>query len=224
MNNLVERMNNSEVFTHLKPAEREALTLTGHRKVLQAEEILCHQGDTWPYVFWILEGQMRSYIISPDGRTFVTGVWKEGKEFWGHSLFDEKGMPSTTEAVSRTMGYLWDGEEALEVIFHNTNAVRALLRRQTLLVRGRREIIFNLAFNPVTSRVAKLIVGLFEDAENQTVQRELTLDEMAARIASSPEVVCRVLHQFHASGFLDMKRATITLHDRAALENLISIE
>lgn len=222
MDDLVVMMDNSEVFSHLNSKEREELARYANRRILQRGEIFVRQGDEWRYVYWITKGELRSYISSPDGRTFVIGIWKEGMEFWGHTLFDGIEMPSTTEAVIETTGYLWNGEDALGCIFRNSEAIRALLRRQTRLIRGRREIIYNLAFNPVTSRVAKLVIGLFPDTENKTVLRELTLDDMAARIASSPEVVCRVLQQFHASGFVEMKRATITLNDRKALENLVS--
>jgi len=49
----------------------------------------------------------------------------------------------------------------------------------------------------------------------------LTLNAIASRVASSPEVVCRVLHQFQEEGVLDVTRATITLHDRSALEHMV---
>ena len=53
------------------------------------------------------------------------------------------------------------------------------------------------------------------------MQRDLTLEEMASMVASSPEVICRILYQFQDSGLLHVDRATITLRDRQGLENLI---
>ena len=46
----------------------------------------------------------------------------------------------------------------------------------------------------------------------------MTLSEMAARVAASPEVVCRLLHQFQADGVVEITRASITLLKREALE------
>ena len=99
--------------------------------------------------------------------------------------------------------------------------MRALLRRQTQLIRKRRESIYNLAFNQVASRLAKMVIEKFANAESPTVQRDLTLEDMASMVASSPEVICRILYQFQAEGYLKVTRASITLNNRQALENLI---
>jgi CRP-like cAMP-binding protein len=130
-------------------------------------------------------------------------------------------MPSTLTASQPTSIYQWEGESALQVVFRNQAAVRALLRRQTLLIRRRRESIYNLAFNPVASRLAKLVVEKFMSTDAPTVQRDLTLVEMAEMVASSPEVVCRLLYQFQAAGAITISRASITLHDRKMLEDLV---
>jgi hypothetical protein len=53
------------------------------------------------------------------------------------------------------------------------------------------------------------------------MERDLTLNDIAAIVASSPEVVCRLLHQFQADGILEVTRAHITLHDLQALETLV---
>jgi CRP-like cAMP-binding protein len=130
-------------------------------------------------------------------------------------------MPSTLIAVSPSSIYQWEGDEALSIVLRNPRAIRALLRRQTLLIRKRRESIYNLAFNPVASRLAKLIMEQFFATDEPTAQRDLTLGEMAEMVASSPEVVCRLLYQFQAAGAISISRASITLHDRDALKKLV---
>jgi len=109
----------------------------------------------------------------------------------------------------------------IHIVLRNQNATRALVQRQTRLIRRRRENIYNLVFNPVASRLAKLIIEKFMNVERSTVERDLTLEDMALMVATSPEVVCRILYQFQSEGFLQVNRANITLRDRAALEQLI---
>ena len=53
------------------------------------------------------------------------------------------------------------------------------------------------------------------------MQRDLTLEDMAAMIATSPEVICRIMYQFQTEGLLRIDRASITLNDRPTLEKLI---
>lgn len=224
MKTLTEMMANSKILSLLPVRARDELTRIATKQHYMKGKVLFHQGDLWPFVILITEGKLRSVIQAPDGRSFVTGIWETGMEFWGHTLFDGDGMPSRAEALEDVTGYLWQGEDIYQQVVRYPNVVRGLLRRQTQLIRRRRDIIYNLAFSPVTSRVARLVIELFEKTAMDTVQRELTLEEMAVRIATSPEVVCRTLHQFHSNGLVEIKRASITLKDRQGLVNLIGVE
>ena len=91
------------------------------------------------------------------------------------------------------------------------------------VMRRNREVVINLAFRRVAGRLATLLLDRFSDPDDISVERDLTLDAIASRVASSPEVVSRVLHQFQTEGTLEVTRATITLFDLAALENLADL-
>lgn len=88
-------------------------------------------------------------------------------------------------------------------------------------MRRAREVIYGLAFRPVATRLADLLLNSFHDQGETVVERDLTLSDIAAIVASSPEVVCRLLQQFQADGILEVTRAHITLHDRDALVQMI---
>ncbi|OGO29089.1 MAG: hypothetical protein A2W33_08920 [Chloroflexi bacterium RBG_16_52_11] len=221
MSHLAELLKNVEVFQHLTDVQREDLARLATRRSLRKDEIICRQEDLWPFMVYIAHGSLRSMINAPDGRSYVVSTWEKGEVFWAHTVFDEDPMPSTLEAADTTNIYQWEGEKALQVVLRNPDAIRALLRRQTRLIRKRRESIYNLAFSPVASRLAKLIVDRFFVSDKPTVQRDMTLAEMAEMVASSPEVVCRLLYQFQAAGTISISRASITLHNRQALEYLI---
>ncbi len=48
----------------------------------------------------------------------------------------------------------------------------------------------------------------------------MTLEEIATVLATSPEVVCRLLYQFQTDGILKITRTQISLEDQLALEKL----
>ena len=91
------------------------------------------------------------------------------------------------------------------------------------MIRKRRETISDLAFQPVTGRLAKLLLERVPASE-VSAERDLTLDQIASMVASSPEVVCRTLYQLQRNGLLQVTRAIITLHDRDALNRLVGTE
>ena len=217
-------LSTAEVFRKLADQERETLSRLANKRHIRKGEIIFYQEDLWSNVCYIATGELRSVINSPDGRSYIISPWAAGEVFWAHTLFDGLPMPSTLEASRASTIYQWKGEDVLKIVLGNQEATRDLLCRQVSLIRRRRENIYSLVFNPVVSRLAKLIVNKFESTDNPTVQRDLTLEEMAGMIATSPVVVCRLLYRFQADGILSINRASITLNDRKALECLVGQE
>ena len=223
MPELIALLENAKVLGKFTCLQKQRLASLAIRRVLKRDEALYWEGDLWLNVLLIASGKLRSVIHSLDGRSYVVSNWEEGEEFWPHTIFDGEPMPSTLEAAQDSVVYQWDGEEVLRILLDNPDATRALLRRQVKLIRKRRETISDLAFQPVTSRLAKLLLEQVPASEN-SAQRDLTLDQIASMVASSPEVVCRTLYHLQREGFLRVTRASITLHDRSALERLVSTE
>ncbi len=223
MRDLMTLLENAEVLGKFTSRQMDQLTSLAIRRTLKRDETLFWQGDYWTNVLFILSGRLRSVLYGPGGRSYVVSTWEEGEEFWAHTLFDGEPMPSTMEAVQESIVYQWNGEEVLHVLFENSDAIRALLRRKIKLIRKRRETIYDLAFQPVTGRLAKLLLEQVPASES-SAQRDLTLDQIAAMVASSPEVVCRTLYQLQRDGLLQVTRASITLRDRASLERLVGVE
>jgi CRP-like cAMP-binding protein len=221
MSELVGLLQQEPVFGCLTDDQRADLAGRATLRRFDKDEVVCRQGDSWPYVLYIASGGLRTMMSAPDGRNFVGWTWEPSEVFWSPTVFDEDPVPSTLEATIATSVYMWRGVEALRIVLPNEAAVRALLRRQTLIIRQRRQGIYNLAFSTLASRLARLLVDRVFASGESTVQRELTLGDMAEMIASSPEVVCRLLYQFQGLGAISINRASITLHERRTLENLI---
>ena len=82
------------------------------------------------------------------------------------------------------------------------------------------EIVEELAFRPIPSRLANLLLDQFEEAVDSYVSRDLTLDEMAARIGSTREMVCKILYQFSDKGIINIHRTEFKINDRDVLQEI----
>jgi len=215
-------INQNYVLSKLNNKEKNLLLSLAIRKVVNKGDTLAWQGSEWHSVLIISSGLLRSVIYAPDGRRHVVSTWRKGDDFWSHTTLDNDPLLASLEAAKHSTIYQWPGEAVLDLVIHNPAATLALLYRQTQLIRKRRENIYNLVFNQTTSRVAKLIIDQFSKEELTTVQRDLTLIDLAEMAATSPEGVCRILYRFQEQGFLQLTRASITLKNREALENLSS--
>ena len=79
------------------------------------------------------------------------------------------------------------------------------------------DIVEELAFQPVIGRLAGLLLDVFGDAEDEFMTRELTLEDMAARIGTTREMVCRHLYRFAENGAIEIRRTELKIKNRSFL-------
>lgn len=220
MDKIAELLQQSETFNKLPAAECAKLINTTRPRRLKKGDFLCHEGDVWPYIIFVLQGELRWTILSAAGREYVLFTIKRGRVFLGHSIFDNSPMPASLVAAKDCLLYQWPREVILPVLYRNPDTLWQICGKLVRTMRQAREIIYGLAFRPVASRLACLLIDQFPAQDDPTVERNLTLSDMASMVGSSPEVICRLLQQFHADGLLEITRASFTLRDRTSLESL----
>lgn len=220
MEKTARQLQQAEIFNKLPIAECMSLINSGRQRRFNPGDFLCHEGDVWPYVIFVARGELRWTILSAGGREYVLFTVGPGGVFWGHSIFDEQPMPASLMVTRTADIFQWPREVILPVMYRHPEAIWRICAILVRTMRQAREIIYGLAFRPVAGRLANLLLERFP-SEEATMERDLTLGEMASMVASSPEVVCRLLQQFHADGLLEITRASFTLCDRTSLERLI---
>ncbi len=209
------------VFGKLPEEEIADLLRLAKRQRLQPGDFLCHQGDVWSNVVFLTSGELRWVMLAMSGREHVLFTVQENHAFWGHSLFDGKPMPASLLATKTTEAYWWSRDAIYPVLMRHPQAMWEITRMHVGMMRRAREIIYGLAFQPVSARLASLLLESFQEQGDASMERDLTLSEIATMVASSPEVICRVLHRFQADGILEVTRAHIALHDRDALSRMV---
>lgn len=207
----------ARVIRLLPDHERSSLYEEAISRKLQKGEYLTHQGDIWPYLIFVLSGQIQWAMLATSGKEHVLFNVEAGHSFWGHSIFDDGEMPASLYATKNSEVLLWERETILRYLRRYPDAMWETTGILTMNMRQAREIIYNLAFQPVAGRLATLLLDQYFSSGAQ-IERNFTLSELAARVAATPEVVCRLLYQFQEDGVISITRASIEVHDKEALE------
>jgi CRP/FNR family transcriptional regulator len=208
------------IFADLTPQEIRSLEESAEVCHFSSSEWIVHHGDVWPYFFIINNGQVTAVKESFEGRSLILTTLRGGDVFWGLAFFiPEAPMPASLQAAENTELLRWPRESLLPLFLNNGQLSWKLSCLMIQRVQLASEIVEKLAFHPVAGRLARFLVDLSPD-EKGPVARDLTLDEMAAHIGSTREVVCRFLHRFASDGLIDITRTEFTIHDRSRLEEL----
>ncbi len=223
MTDLTKELSAKDVFANF-PAEVLAhlVDYSLSRKLVEGEH-LCRQGEIWPYVIYLDEGKLSWSMVSSGGKEHQLFTIKNEQVFWAHSIFDDQSMPASLVSVQDSEAYVWSRDLILPILKKYPDAMWEITKKLTGIMREAREIIYGLAFQPLAARLAGFLLNSLEEPDNNSLEREMTLEEMAAVLATSPEVVCRLLYQFQTDGILKITRTHITLEDPGALKKLKSL-
>lgn len=191
------------------------------RRTYREGQIFAMRGEAWPYLFLVESGKIQAVKESVEGRRLQVLTLEAGEIFWGLAFFrDEAPMPVMLQAVTQSTVHLWSRDRLLPFLLDNGRVMWELGRLMVDRMARASEIVEDLAFQPVAGRLARLLLERYEGAKAGPVERDLTLDEMAARIGTTREMVCRILYRFSDDDLIEITRTEFTLSDTAGLAQL----
>lgn len=208
----------NRIFSHLDEGDLNKMLAKSHQRRFQSGEWIVHHGEVWPNLFFIHSGQVTAIMESPEGRSLTLTTIEAGEVFWGLAFFIENApMPAALKATQDCEIQQWSRDDLRPFIIENGQLSWELSCLAIRRVRFASEIVEKLAFQPLTGRVARLLLEQFPASQN-VVPRHLTLDEMASRVGTTREMVCRILYRFAEAGAIQINRTEFVFTDRGILD------
>ena len=221
MNDIFKRLKATEPFCHF-PDEilKQVVDLARSRHYVKGE-FVTHYDDAWPYMVFIDSGSLEAVKESPEGRSLLVYQLTAGEVMWGLTFFNPAvKMPVSLRAAEDTAILMWSCEEILPTLLAHGNVLWSICGVLIQRVQVASAIVENLAFQPVASRLAKMLIETYGDKGPEPLSRDMTLDEMASRVGTTREMVCRVLYKFADQKWIDITRTEFRLVDQQELQRL----
>lgn len=217
-----EFIRHNPVFGCMVEHELDTLMESALLRQYHKGQYLTHAGEVWPFIFFLIKGSVSAVKESLEGRSFVATSFQPGEVFWGVSLFHpELPMPVALKVELPTSVLLWSRKQILPAILENGNMAWELSRLMVARMLRASEIVEELAFQPVAGRLAKLLIEFPGQMTSGPIARSLTLDDMAARIGSTREMVCRLLQRFADQDLIKITRTDFEITDRDRLMEIL---
>lgn len=207
-------------FSKLAVGDRNELASRAIRKTYQKGDFICWQGEIWSKVLVLVSGGLEWSMLSPQGKRQVVFRPEPTCVVWGHSVFDQEPMPASLEVMEDSEVYIWPGEIITPIMSRNAEAVWDIARELITMMRQVRNVVYGFAFQPVSGRLARLLLDFYQPADGMSAERDLTLEQMANSIGTTKELVSRTLHRFADEGMIEINRMQFVFMDKEGLEVL----
>jgi CRP/FNR family cyclic AMP-dependent transcriptional regulator len=178
-------------------------------------ETIIFEGDPCEAVFFVAEGEVRIYRLSPGGREQVLARLGAGQTFNTVPPFQPDGVNhATAEPFTPTTLYVIRRDDFRRLVSECGELALVILRDFAGRLDHLTGLVEDLALRTVRGRLARF---LLECAEEGKITQRWTQEEIAAHVGTVRDMVGRTLRAFADAGLLEMDRQRIILLDREGL-------
>lgn len=205
---LIERLAQVEHFRGLNHADLEAIILAGRIQHFPKDSLLFLEGEPCAGMFVLLTGQIHLY--KGNAPSLLLATVDPVIMFNEVAALDGGHNPVTARAAQDCLVWRISSETLQDLLQRlpqvGLGLLRVLARRNRLLV----EQCENLT-RPILQRLVRLLLDLSQEGRLPIDRRQYSLEEIASRIATAPEVVSRTLSLLQAQGGIAYDRKQITI-------------
>jgi CRP-like cAMP-binding protein len=208
-------------FSGLSDANLALIGKHVFEKRAERNEILFFEGEPADVLYFVVEGVVKIFKTSPDGKEQIFGIIRPGDSFNDVPVIGTGDNLVSAAAMSTV---LLNGikKKDLENIIKEypqiaSNIIKVLSRRVEELM----ALVEDFSFRRVSGRVAKILLEYSgKDGNDGKDRPRLTQQEIAAMIGTAREMVGRSLKSLEGEKAIRIERNHIIITDQTILRNL----
>lgn len=214
-------LKSSPYFSGLSDTALSSLTRYFSEKKADRGEILVYEGEPAEALFLVINGVVKVFKTSADGKEQIFGIIRPGETFNDVPVLSGGKNLISAGAMSPVLLNGIKKKDMETIIKENPqvalNVVHVLSRRVQELV----SLVEDFSFRHVSGRVAKILLEYALDVSSG--RPRLTQQEMAAMIGTAREMVGRSLKSLEKEGAIRIERNRIIITNQKTLREMAGI-
>lgn len=203
------------IFASLHPAALQKLEAIARPAVYGDGEIVMLEGEPDKPAYFLLEGNVRVFRISADGREQDLIHLRAGEALNLPAAFSsDHRAPASAIAVGAAKMLFISGAELRRLTSEQPEIALAILRDLSDRLRHFTNLTHDLSLRNVRGRLARFLLT----RASEPGRADWTQEQIAAQIGSVREVVSRTLRTFAKEGLVKIERQRILIQNIEALK------
>ena len=218
----VAALGRTPLFRELDADSLRALAARAVERHFRKGELMFVAGEEARGLYCIVEGAVRAFRESADGREQVIHVERAGATVAEVPVFDDGVFPSSVAAEADSTLLFIDKRDVRNLCREHPQIALAALKVLAGRLRRCAELVETLSLREVGQRLARLLLSEARARGERTqsgfdLTLTLTNQQIAARVGSVREVVSRALARLQQDGLVALEGRRLSIPDEAAL-------
>ena len=217
------------MFRNLPQTVKDRLLRYALRRSYRGDQLIFSKGDPGDAMLILINGAVKILNYSPNGKEIIFRVFQPGAVIGEFALIDERPRSAEARAVGPTDALLINRRDLLPVLKSDPDLVMTLLKTLCERLRWTNELLEDLTFLDLGSRLAKSLVQLSQQQQDSSQLHEtciinISQQTLASMVGSTREAVNKKLREWEQIGLISLKREEVHLLETEALEKLYAGE
>src|SRR5688500_2149097 len=215
----IAALKRTKLFEELDEDTLRALAERAFERRFQKDDVLFVTGEEARGMYVIVEGVVRAYRVSLDGREQVIHVERAGATIAEVPVFDDGTYPSTAAAEEETITLFLDKHDVRRLCLQHPEITLTALKVLAGRLRRCAELVEALSLREVGQRLARFLLsearakGERDGGGGLRVTLSHTNQQIAARVGTVREVVSRALARLQQDGLVVHEGRALTIPD-----------
>ncbi|MDR1044580.1 MAG: Crp/Fnr family transcriptional regulator [Candidatus Adiutrix sp.] len=215
---LAESIGRAAFFSGLEPELIEQLASIAAAKSYQAGEVVFNEGDPGLGFHLLVEGRVKIYKSSPDGKEQLLHLFGPGEPFGEVAIFLGRGYPAQAQALSDCRTAFFPREALRRLISQNPDlafGLMAVLAQRLTRFAG---LLETITLKEVPARLAAFLLDLA--GTGPAAELGVSKSQLASLLGATPETISRAFGRLKSAGLISEEKTAIKITDRRRLRQV----
>jgi len=212
-------LKNSPFFAGLSDVDMDALMgITRIRESCRGE-LLFSDGEEAIGFFVVLEGKVKVYKLSPEGKERILHIIQPGGTFAEAAIFGDGLYPAYAEPLQNSKLLFLPKEGFLDLLMNNGRISINMIAGLSKFLRQFANQIEDLTFKDVPSRLAHYLMTLSHGTKSP-VELPISKSQLASNLGTVSETLSRTLRKLSEDDLISVSGKSVEILDFERLEEL----
>lgn len=221
MNDPITVLSSSVLFSGLPETDLDALLAIAVEKTVAPGELIFSEGDPGDGFYVTLEGMIKIYKLSTEGKEQILHMFGPGEPFGEVPVFSGQAFPANAESIKKSRVLFFPRRAFRDLIAQNPSVAMNMLAVLSRRLRNFTVQVENLSLKEVPARLAGyFLLQSEEHGHADEITLNITKGHLASFLGTIPETLSRMLRKMSEQGLIAVEGRKIKILDRPGLEDL----
>lgn len=179
------------------------------------KEQIFKTGDYPHYLFFIMEGSVKTYRFNEEGKELISNIYHHGEFFGYKPIIENRTYEESAEAIEDSKLKRIPKDKFLSLIGKNKNVLSKLVEIISKTLTEKEQELMQMAYDSVRKRLALRLIELIPDETDNSIT--ITRSDLAAMVGTTTETLVRTLTELKDLKIIETDMHSISLLNREKL-------